>query len=262
MVFCIMRALIILVLIRSIMLGQWESVLISFLALILLLVPPFVEKNFKIDLPTVMECIVYVFVFCAEILGEIECYYVKYSIWDDMLHTVNGFMFAAFGFCLVDILNRNKKIRVKLSAGYLAIAAFCFSMTIGVMWEFLEYTVDHTVRFDMQKDTVVGNISSVVLDETNSNIAIKVNDIERTVIELADGEQVVIEGGYLDVGLVDTMKDLFVNFVGAVIFSFIGYVYVKKGGKGLIASNFIPQPDLDENEDCEAEYGIETEKIK
>ncbi|MBQ8281112.1 MAG: hypothetical protein IJZ25_01755 [Lachnospiraceae bacterium] len=247
-VFCVMRALVLGVLVRSIMLGQWESCMISILALLLLFIPPFVEKKFKIDLPTAMEIVVYVFVFCAEILGEIECYYVKFSIWDDMLHTVNGFMFAAFGFCLIDILNRNNRFRFQLSAGYLAIVAFCFSMTIGVLWEFAEYSVDHTIRFDMQKDTIVKEFSSVTLDGTNSNIAIKVNNIERTVIQLEGGEEVVIEGGYLDIGLVDTTKDLFVNFIGAVVFSLIGYIYVKQRGKGLIASSFIPQPDEEEDE--------------
>ena len=39
-------------------------------------------------------------------------------------------------------------------------------------------------------------------------------------------------GGYLDIGLLDTMNDLFVNFIGAVVFSVIGYFYVKAGGKG------------------------------
>ena len=47
-------------------------------------------------------------------------------------------------------------------------------------------------------------------------------------------------GGYLDIGLLDTMKDLFVNFIGAVVFSIIGYFYVKSRGKGKVASKFIP----------------------
>lgn len=260
-VFVIARTLIILVLIRSIMIGQWESCMISILALILLLIPPFVEKNFKIDLPTALEILVYIFVFCAEILGEIECYYVKYTIWDDMLHTVNGFMFAAFGFCLVDILNTNKKFRFELSAGFLAVVAFCFSMTIGVFWEFVEFGVDNTIRFDMQKDTLLTEFQSVTLDETNSNIAIKVNDIEKTVIYTADGE-VIIDGGYLDVGLYDTTLDLFVNFIGATVFSIIGYFYVKYRGKGKIAASFIPVPDervkvIVDEEPCETEASDE-----
>ena len=46
----------------------------------------------------------------------------------------------------------------------------------------------------------------------------------------------------LDIGLLDTMKDLFVNFIGAVVFSVIGYFYVKGRGKGTFASRFIPRP--------------------
>lgn len=266
-VFIIARALILFVLIRSIIIGQWESCMISVLALILLMIPPFVETNFKIDLPTALEILVYVFVFCAEILGEIECYYVKYTIWDDMLHTVNGFMFAAFGFCLVDILNTNKKFRFELSAGFLAVVAFCFSMTIGVFWEFVEYSVDNTVRFDMQKDTLITEFQSVNLDETNSNIAIKVNDIEKTVIYTGDGQQVVIDGGYLDIGLIDTTQDLFVNFIGATVFSVIGYFYVKHRGKGKIAASFIPIFDeeaggSEKEEPSEAEIEYEMDMTK
>ena len=48
-------------------------------------------------------------------------------------------------------------------------------------------------------------------------------------------------GGYLDVGIIDTMKDLFVNFIGAVVFSTIGYFYVRGRGKGGFAQRFIPR---------------------
>lgn len=53
-------------------------------------------------------------------------------------------------------------------------------------------------------------------------------------------------GGYLDIGIHDTMKDLFVNLIGAVVFSIIGYFYVKKRGKGKFASKFIPKVRTDE----------------
>ena len=248
-VYVIMRSLIFLVLVRSVMLKQWESVMTCFLALILLLIPAFVEKKAKVQLPTAMEVTVYVFVFCAEILGEIECYYVRYRFWDTMLHTINGFMFAAFGFCLVDIFNRHERFRFKLSAGFLALVAFCFSMTIGILWEFTEYSIDHVAGYDMQKDKVVSGFSSVSLDETKSNKAIKVENIKKTVIEKENGENVVIEGGYLDIGLNDTIKDLFVNFIGAVVFSIIGYIYIREGGKNKLVSSFVPVvvPEEDDN---------------
>ena len=168
-VYIVLQFITLIVLVRSAMLGQWESVMTCVLALILLLIPPFVEKNVKVQLPTALEITAYIFVFCSEILGEVNCYYIKYPMWDTMLHTVNGFMFAAFGFCLVDIFNRNRNIRFRLSAGFLAVVAFCFSMTIGVPWEFTEFAVDSTARMDMQKDSIIQEFSSVKLDETDSN---------------------------------------------------------------------------------------------
>lgn len=239
-VYCVCRTIVFLVGIRSIMLGQWESLMVCILASALLLLPPFVEKKIDIKLPTLLEVVVFLFVICAEILGEIECFYVKYSFWDTMLHTVNGFMFAAFGFCLVDIFNRNERFRFRLSAGFLALVAFCFSMTVGVLWEFAEYSIDHLAHVDMQKDTVVRDFASVTLDESNKNIPIRVSNIEKTIIVTSDGDEIAIEGGYLDIGIIDTVKDLFVNFVGAVVFSILGFIYVKNRGKGKIAAMLIP----------------------
>ena len=58
---------------------------------------------------------------------------------------------------------------------------------------------------------------------------------------IVNGEDFIAKyGGYIDVGLIDTMKDLIVNFIGAVVFSFIGFFYVKTRGKGKIAKQFIP----------------------
>ena len=233
-VFLILRALVVAVIIRCIVRGRWESVFVGVLALVLLLIPAFAEKKLKIELPTALEIFIYCFIFCAEILGEIECYYVRYPLWDTMLHTANGFMFAAVGFSMVDLLNQSKRFRFELSPIFIAVVAFCFSMTIGVLWEFFEFFADQLVRTDMQKDFLVNQISSVTLDPTMQNRAVQVNHIIRTTIETASGEQVVLDG-YLDVGLIDTMKDLFVNFIGAVVFSTIGFFFVKHRGKGKIA---------------------------
>jgi len=224
--------------IRNAMQGQWESVLTCILTLILFLAPDLIERQLHIKLPTAMEVTVFVFIFCAEILGEIACFYIKYSFWDTTLHTVNGFLFAAFGFCLVDLLNENQRIKLQLSPIFLAVVSFCFSMTIGILWEFFEFSVDHTLMKDMQKDTVLTGFQSVMLDETQRNIPVAVKDITRTTIETPD-ETYIIEG-YLDIGLTDTMKDLFVNFIGATVFSCIGYAYVRRRGKHGLAAAFIP----------------------
>ena len=218
---------------------QWESFLSCLLTLLLFMAPSFVEKKLQIKLPTALEISVLVFIFCAQILGEIACFYIQYPFWDKMLHTANGFLFAAFGFCLVDLLNENKRFRFALSPMFQAVMAFCFSMTIGVAWEFFEFGADHLLGLDMQKDRVITEFQSVTLDPTESNIPIPVHEIEKTTIETADGSIYVIDG-YLDVGLVDTTEDLFVNFIGAVVFCVVGWIYISRRGKNRLAAAFIP----------------------
>lgn len=237
LVYVTLRLLVILMMILQIFNRNYENVFLCVLTLVLLLIPSLIQINLKIELPTALEITILVFIFAAEILGEIQSYYIKFPFWDTVLHTINGFLMAAIGFALVDILNRSKKFSIQLSPVFLAIVAFCFSMTIGVIWEFFEYGMDQFFGLDMQKDTVIQGFSSVLLDPTKSNIPVPVQDITEV---LVNGRNLGL-GGYLDIGLIDTMNDLFVNFVGVVLFSIIGYFYVKSRGKGKFARRFIPR---------------------
>ncbi len=237
LVYVVLRALVILVMILQIFNRNYENVFLCALTLLLLIVPSFLQVNLKIELPTGLEIILLFFVFAAEILGEIEAYYIRFPFWDTMLHTLNGFLMAAIGFSLVDILNRNERFKFELSPFFVAIVAFCFSMTIGVLWEFFECAMDLFFGQDMQKDTIVHAFSSVMLDPEGANHPIRVSGI----YDVAVNGQSLGLGGYLDIGLLDTMKDLFVNFVGAVIFSAVGYVYIRNRGKSSIAARFIPR---------------------
>ena len=241
-VYIIIRALVIGVMIAQILNKNWDNVFICGLTLILLLLPSLLSYQLKIVLPNTLEIIIVCFIFAAEILGEIQAYYVQFPYWDTMLHTLNGFLCAAIGFSLLDILNRDERLAFKLSPVYLAVVAFCFSMTIGVLWEFFECFMDQMFLLDMQKDTIVHSIGSVMLDPAGGNTPVAIHDITDVIVVTADGAQHPLSlGGYLDIGILDTMKDLFVNFIGAVVFSFIGYFYVKNRGKGWFAKRFIPK---------------------
>ena len=150
------------------------------LTLLLLLAPAFIQVQFRIELPSVLEVIVLVFVFSAEILGEISSFYEIFPFWD----------------------------------------------------------TDQLFGFDMQKDAIVHSISSVMLDPTHTNHAIRINDITQVTV---NGQDLGL-GGYLDIGLIDTMEDLVVNFIGAVVFSVFGFLYVKnRGKKDSIISRFVPR---------------------
>ncbi len=225
--YVVLRFIVILILIRCILRGDIESAFVCVLVLVIYLLPQFVENRLNIDIPTTLEVVIFVFVFAAEILGELQSYFIKYSNWDTILHTSSGFLCAAVGFSLVDLLNRSDNVKVQLSPGYLAITAFCFSMTIGILWEFIEFSADRLFLLDMQKDTIVNQISSVSLDPTNSNISITVKGIKDVILVTDSGEQALGLGGFLDIGLYDTMEDLFVNFVGAVVFSVVAFFECK-----------------------------------
>ena len=239
-IYLILRALVILTLIRQVFLGNWNNVFLCGFTLILFLVPVIIDKKFNIQLPDALQVIILLFIYSAEILGEINEYYIVIKHWDTMLHTLNGFLCAAVGFSLINLLNKTSD-SFNLSPMYLCLVAFCFSMTIGVLWEFFEYSADQILLTDMQKDRIIPQISTVELDKTRSNNAIVVKDIDKTVMYDKDGKLLaVIEGGYLDIGITDTMKDLFVNFIGAAVFSVIGFIYLKTNRNDKFISNFVP----------------------
>ncbi len=240
-VYFLLRISVILVMVAQFFNRNFENVFLCFLTLVLLLLPTVFERQLKIDLPDTLEIIIMLFVYSAEILGEIRSFYTTFPYWDTMLHTLNGFLCAAIGFCLVDLFNRNERFSLSLSPFFMAIVAFCFSMTIGVLWEFFECTMDRVFLMDMQKDTILNTISTVMLDPAGGNHTVILRDIT-DVIVVSGGREIPLGlGGYLDVGIYDTMKDLFVNFIGAVVFSVIGYLYVKNRGRGRFARRFIPQ---------------------
>ncbi len=241
-VYLVLRGLVILSLVRAAFRWDFQSVFLCGLTLVLMILPSVFTRKLRIELPTTLEIIILLFIFAAEILGELNSFYIHVPHWDTVLHTLNGFLCAAVGFALVDMLNRSDRFSFKLSPVYLALVAFCFSMTIGVLWEFFEYSGDLFLGLDMQKDTVVNVIRTVELDATRSNKVVAIKDIADVIIVHSDGTQEALGlSGYLDIGLNDTMKDLIVNFIGAVVFSVIGYFYVKAKGQGRFAARFIPR---------------------
>lgn len=240
-VYVFLRTSVVLVMLAQLFNRNFENVFLCVLTLFLFAMPSLLEKKLDIDLPNTLEIIILLFIYAAEILGEIGAYYVTFPYWDTVLHTLNGFLCAAIGFSLLDILNRHNRARFHLSPLYLAIVAFCFSMTVGVVWEFFECTMDQFFFLDMQKDTVVHSIGTILLDPTGGNYPVALHNIVDVIVVQADGSQTALGlGGYLDIGLLDTMEDLFVNFIGALVFFIIGYFYVLSRGKGKFVKRFIP----------------------
>lgn len=237
----VLRALVLVTLVRSAFLGHYEHMMLCVLTLVLLLVSSLIEHTLDIELPDLLESIILLFIFAAEILGEIDAFYIRIPFWDTILHTTWGFLCAGIGFALFDILNRSDSSKIKLTPLYMAVSAVAFSMCIGACWEIFEYLADSFIGVDMQKDTLVQTINTVWLDPTNSNVTIPVRDIVSTQITLASGEVIQIPGGYLDIGIHDSMADLIVNLIGALVFAVIGFAYVKTRDSNSLAARFIPR---------------------
>lgn len=238
MVYFILRFLIIVCMIRELFNGNFQNAALCVLSLVLLILPFFLEKKLKVQLPSTLEIIIFVFIFAAEILGEINNFYGAIPYWDTILHTLNGFLCASVGFSLVYLLNERSK-SVHLSPVFVALVSFCFSMTIGIAWEFFEFGMDQVFHLDMQKDTIVNEIHTVTLDPEQSNQVVSIEDISKTLILSENGLHSTAIDGYLDIGLKDTMMDLVVNCIGAFIYSVFGYLYIVNHEKYGLAGKFL-----------------------
>lgn len=241
-VYSTLRILVIGMMILQIFNRNFQNAFLCVLTLILFIMPSVVQATFKVEFPTLLEIIILLFIFAAEVLGEISAFYIKFPYWDTILHTLNGFLCGAIGFSLVEIMNGNKRLRFELSPLFMAVVAFCFSMTIGVAWEIFEFSMDSLYHLDMQKDTVIHSIYTVTLDPMKDNNCVAITGIENTVI---NGQELGL-GGYLDIGLMDTMYDLIVNFIGAFVFSVLGYGYVKYKDTKSFVNGLIPESWSDE----------------
>ncbi len=231
--------LVLCVMIRQIFLGNIQNVLLCVLSVALMYIPVFLKSTMKITLPNALEISVIVFVFAAEILGEIANFYVRIPVWDTLLHTTTGFLAASVGFGLIDLLNNHSK-RIQMTPLFVALISFCFSMTVGVVWEFFEFSGDRLFSKDMQKDRIITTVATVELNPSGANKEVVVKGIDRTVMYDKDGNELaVIEGGYLDLGLIDTIKDLAVNMAGALVFSAAGFLYIHRRDKYKFAGKFI-----------------------
>ncbi len=236
--------LVLLTVIRQFFIGSYHNVFLGILTILLFGIPDLVERKLKVTIPMGLKTVILLFIFAAEILGEINAFYVKIPIWDTILHTTNGFLMAAIGFATIDLFNRSDHFSMRMSPFFVAFVAFCFSMTVGVLWEFFEFSMDWFFGLDMQKDWIVQTINSVKLNPDGLNEPVRV-----TVDSLVVNNEKWDLGGYLDIGIVDTMKDLMVNFVGAVVFSVVGVLYLKSKGKGKLAASLIPQVQETEKEE-------------
>lgn len=162
------------------------------LGLAVLSLPSIISKKWNITIPNFIFIMYYLFLYCAIFLGEVLSFYYLVPHWDTILHFFSGAMLGALGFILVEFLNEADKISVSLSPFFIALFAFCFALSAGVVWEIYEFSFDYLLGLNMQK--------------------------------YADGSGKALIGQQ---ALLDTMKDIIVDTVAALSVALIGYLRLK-----------------------------------
>lgn len=201
-IYILLRIIVVIMLVDQVWNQHWGNTMLLLLTLILFEIPYFLEKILKIQIPNMLEIILLSFIFSSTVLGELSDFYGYFSMWDTFLHAFSGFLAGGVGFSLVYLLNKNTKT-MNLTPLLLAVVSFCFSMTVGVMWEFVEFSADKLLQFDMQKDTIIQQINSVELSK-DGNTVYHVPDITRTIIESqnADGKtDKTVDGRWVLIGM-------------------------------------------------------------
>ena len=98
------------------------------LGLLVMLLPSVIERRWRLGIDHAVYILYYLFLYCAVFLGEVFEFYYLIPHWDTILHFFSGAMLSALGFILVDLLNRNEKIKVSLSPLFVALFAYSFSI--------------------------------------------------------------------------------------------------------------------------------------
>ena len=197
---------------------QYDRLPLAIATPFIILAPRFVERIFKckMTLPTYLICLFYAI---GPMLGQCHNLYYTVPWWDKMLHILGGVMFAFFGLFLFEKFVGKDKKKVVITAVF----ALCFSMAIAVLWEFCEFGADTFLGMDMQDDTVVTHINSYLLDE-GVGVAGSIENIEEVIVN----GQVLPVKGYIDIGLTDTILDMLLETMGALV---VAIIYITCKGK-------------------------------
>ena len=225
--YCVLRFLVILTLGYHLFMQNYKYVATCLLVLILMLLPSIVGVHLHIVIPALFLSVVYLFIFLAEILGDVNNLYSIIPSWDVILHTISGFFITAFGLSIIYVAHHGE---VDLSPMYMVVMSLCVSLAIGAAWEFFEVSGDLLMGNDSQKDTIVTTIHSDMLDGVSLGEVETITDIDYTIIVMEEGETMVIEDGYLDIGLYDTMEDMMCALIGSLVFVVWGYLDIKCNG--------------------------------
>lgn len=164
-----------------------------FLGIVVMKIPFIIKRKRIMKIPDFMEILYFIFLYCAIYLGEVRNFYYLIPFWDNILHAFSGAMLGILGMILVNFIDESEGLKINLNPFFVAFFAFCFAVTMGVLWEIYEFTFDYLLSLNMQK------------------------------FALADGTLLVGRAA-----LHDTMMDLIVDTLSALVICAVGYFHIKK----------------------------------
>ena len=209
-------------LIKNFINNNYYICLLYLISLIFFLISYLFKHKFKLEYIYFFENITYLMIFAY----EFNLLYKNIPFWDTGMHALTGYFLVILVLISFNYLKKIK--RIKVYPFFMTLFAFCFSLSIGFMWELIEYTQDRLNK-DMQKDMIVNSISTTKFSN-NEHDLIKIFNIKETIIYYLKDNQIYefkINDGYLDLGINDTMKDLYVNFMGSILSSIYMYLNLK-----------------------------------
>lgn len=199
--------------------GEPDRIALAVGTLVLAALPMLIEELFRcrISLPVYIFALAYAI---GPMLGHCWKLYYTVPVWDKLLHTCGGVMFAILGAYFFDRLTRNYEAPAAKT-----IFALCFSMAIAVLWEFCEFGADRFLGMDMQDDTVINSLTSYLLGDTLGVTG-----------SIPNIQTVMVNGiplpGYIDIGLIDSMLDMLLETMGAIVTCML--LWLDKGKHPLI----------------------------
>lgn len=190
-------------------------------ALFILFVPAIMiaERLIGMRCGAIFVFLVY-FVASGSILGSPFNFYATIPFFDTVLHGVSGVLFAALGFTVAErFFGKNRGLGAFFGK---LVFAFSFSLAIAVLWEIWELGCTLVLGMETMDDTLVDGFKSFFFGGRHGVVIFE--EITETVIKYGDGESYVIEGGYLDIGLFDTLADMIICTIGSLIFAALALV--------------------------------------
>ncbi len=188
---------------------DWEKAAMAAVAVVLLFWPLAAERVLRARFSPGLVAALAAFAL-GPMLGQAYQLYYRLPVWDSILHAASGVLFALIGFYTPVLATRGQAAPSK---PFRYAAATGAALATAVLWEFFEFGSDRLFGTDMQNDAIVYEITSYLLGPGMGEVGTL-----RNIGSVAVNGRELGLGGYLDIGLIDTMTDMLACAGGAVLF--------------------------------------------